>query len=370
MQRRQAHVAVVDAQLVALADQPLGELDHRALAQVIGAGLEGEAEQADALAALVDHRLHAALELARVARQDRAEDRQRDVERFRLVEQRAQVLGQAGAAERKTRLQVGRRQIELGVAAEEIHHPVAVDLERLAQRADLVGEAHFQRVPGVVGVLHQLGGLDVGARERRREIGEQARRQVAAGAVQLADDGLGRVEEIVHRGAFAQEFRVEADAEIDAGAPPRAALERRQHQAAHGAGHQRAAHHHHRRARVIAQRGADLLGNAPQVIELDVAIGAARRADAHQEQVAAQDGGHGVGRGAQAPGLDLRLDHRLEVALDDRRMPGADGGNLERLDIHAGHVVAFAREAGSADRADVAQAQDTDFHWGKSRKRA
>jgi hypothetical protein len=43
-----AHVRVVDAHLPPLADEHLDERHHRALAQVVGAGLEGEAEHADA----------------------------------------------------------------------------------------------------------------------------------------------------------------------------------------------------------------------------------------------------------------------------------------------------------------------------------
>ena len=43
----QVDVGVVDADLVALADQPLHDLDHGALAQVVGAGLEGEPEHPD-----------------------------------------------------------------------------------------------------------------------------------------------------------------------------------------------------------------------------------------------------------------------------------------------------------------------------------
>src|SRR3954454_18263853 len=46
-QRRLDDGGVVDAQVVALAEHPLAELHQRALAQVVGAALEREAEHAD-----------------------------------------------------------------------------------------------------------------------------------------------------------------------------------------------------------------------------------------------------------------------------------------------------------------------------------
>jgi hypothetical protein len=70
---RQAHVAVVHAQLVALADEALGELDHRAFSQVVGARLEGETEDAHFALAFLHHRLHAALDLKLIGRQHRAQ---------------------------------------------------------------------------------------------------------------------------------------------------------------------------------------------------------------------------------------------------------------------------------------------------------
>ena len=77
---RQVHLGVVDQQLQALADELLGQRHQRAFAQVVGAGLERQADHADPCAcrwpapcamAMVD--VHA------VRRQDAAEHRQLDV---------------------------------------------------------------------------------------------------------------------------------------------------------------------------------------------------------------------------------------------------------------------------------------------------
>ena len=91
---------VEDPDVVALADQALDHLDHRALAQIVGAGLEAEADHADPGHRVAgDPRQHA-LEVALVARQHGIEDRQLEIQAAADLAQRAQVLGQAGAAER------------------------------------------------------------------------------------------------------------------------------------------------------------------------------------------------------------------------------------------------------------------------------
>src|SRR5258708_31786351 len=111
MNTRETDVLVVYPEVESLAYQPLGQLHHRALAHIVRTRLEADAEHADLLAAFFDHGLHPALDLLLVARQDRRKDRERNIERFRLVQQGAQILGQARAAERKARLQVVRREI-------------------------------------------------------------------------------------------------------------------------------------------------------------------------------------------------------------------------------------------------------------------
>src|SRR5256714_15518598 len=61
--------------------------------------------------------------------------------------------------------------------------------------------------------------------------------------VDLADHGLGRVEVVVDRGAFAQEFGIDGEAEIVAGLEARGFLEGGDDDRAHAAGKHRAAHH-------------------------------------------------------------------------------------------------------------------------------
>ena len=91
-------VAVEDAQLVALADEHLGQLHQRAFAQIVGAGLERQAEQAD-LAGVVagDEIERPAPGWSCCASTNR--HRVLDVQLAGAIGEGAYILGQAGAAE-------------------------------------------------------------------------------------------------------------------------------------------------------------------------------------------------------------------------------------------------------------------------------
>ena len=60
------------SQIESLADQAFGQLDHRAFAQIVGAGLEAETKHAD-LCCPGRSRAQPAFDLMLVARQDRAD---------------------------------------------------------------------------------------------------------------------------------------------------------------------------------------------------------------------------------------------------------------------------------------------------------
>jgi hypothetical protein len=239
---------------------------------------------------------------------------------------------------------------------------VAVHVESLAHIAYLVGETHLQCVPRVVGVLHHLRRLDVGAHQGRLEVGVETRQQLAAGFVEFADHRLGRVEVVVHRAAFAQELRVDAHAELRARLASRCGFERRDHHVAHGAGQHRAADHHRRRAVVAAHGFADLLGDPPYVLEVDVAVGAARRAHAHHDQIGTLHRVDGLDAGGEPARRHLLLDNLADVLLDDGRAAGVDQVHLARLRVDADHIVALLRQAARSHGADVPQTQDADPH--------
>ena len=69
------HGRVVDPQVEALSEQMLRQLDERALAQVVGAGLEREAEQPDATSAACHDHVDGSSQMPLVGAQDAVEQR-------------------------------------------------------------------------------------------------------------------------------------------------------------------------------------------------------------------------------------------------------------------------------------------------------
>src|SRR5688572_11452443 len=124
-------VLIKDPHIVALAEQTLDELHDRTLAQVIGALLETEPEHADAaLVSLVDHGQRM-IELNPIARKHGGQHRYVDVQAARAIDERPQVLGQAGAAEREAGSQIRRGYVELRVEHEMRHQLASVYADSL-----------------------------------------------------------------------------------------------------------------------------------------------------------------------------------------------------------------------------------------------
>src|SRR5262249_34859178 len=145
--------ADVDAEL----EELVRDRDHGAFAQVVGAELKGQPVQPD----LPDpHPLDPGddvLDVPLVRLERRLELERRHVRPARQVQEGAQVLGQAGAAERAAGPEVGRGRVQLRVRAYELHQRAAVDAEPRAQGAHLVREHRLRGVPGVAHALEKLG---------------------------------------------------------------------------------------------------------------------------------------------------------------------------------------------------------------------
>ena len=285
-----ADVRIVDLQHVALAEEALGELDERALAQVVGVGLEGETEQPEPAGAGAGDHVVGAVELDLVGGHRSVEHGRGDVDGTRLVAPRPQVLRQAGAAEGEARHQIGRRDVEALVAAQDAHHLVAVDGGALADVTDLVGEAHLEGVPGVVGVLHRLGGghvdddrLDADARHQRPELEDRV-------LVELAEDDGAGIVVVGDRRALAQELGIVGHAEVAPGDATGRPLQGRNHGLDHRAGQDRRTHDDVMALRLGGDGGADLLGDLQHVAGVEGAVQTARRADADDRQLSAVDG--------------------------------------------------------------------------------
>ena len=98
---------VVDADVEPLADQSLGKLHVRALAQVIGVHLEAQAEQGDGAAVGRDDPVHDLADHQLVRGQRAGEQGQVRAVHAGQVQQGPEILGQAGSAEGEAGAQIG-----------------------------------------------------------------------------------------------------------------------------------------------------------------------------------------------------------------------------------------------------------------------
>src|SRR5947207_15256291 len=133
------NVAIVDPDGISLSYDVFDHLDERALPQIVRGWFECHPEKTDAFLAGIDDPLNAQLHLPFIAGKNRIENRAVQIAPSGLVAECAQVLGKTRAAKRKTRLQVGRRQIELRVPTENLHDIVRIDAQLATDIGDLIG---------------------------------------------------------------------------------------------------------------------------------------------------------------------------------------------------------------------------------------
>src|SRR5260370_17015755 len=100
------HVTVPDADLTAFPEQTLDELDQRTLAQVVGPGLEAQAEHTDFPLSGVQHVLYSSFNMVIVARQNGFDYRETQIQLPGALRYRAQVLGQTGSSESEAWIEV------------------------------------------------------------------------------------------------------------------------------------------------------------------------------------------------------------------------------------------------------------------------
>lgn len=355
-------VAVVDAQVETLADEHFRQFHLWAFAQVIGTGLEAQAEQGDLARLLAGDDVEGLLHLGSVAAHQRADQRGFHVQAAGAVVQRAYVLGQAGTTEGEAGLHVVLGEVQLVVLADHVHYLAAVDADCLGDVADLVGEGDLGRVPDVAGVLDHLGDLDVLADDRRIQLAVDAFQQIAGGLVQLTDDGHWREVVVLDRGAFTQELGVHRQAEIDAGLLARAIFENRQYHVLRGTRQHGAAHHHGVTLVLVAHGHADFAAHAFDVVQLQIAVLLARRADTDERHIALQNGGGDVSSAAQAALTQALLQQFFQARLDDGRFAVVDQVDLVRGDVHANHVVTACRQTAGTNGTYITQTEDTDSH--------
>src|SRR5450830_1163432 len=302
------------------------------------------------------------LHLAFVAAHQRVEQRRVDVQGPGTVGQGADVLGQAGAAEGKAGTHVVLGQVEGLVLADHVHHFAAVDADGLGDVADLVGEGHFGGVPDVAAVLDHFGDFDVLADDRRVEFFVEGLQDVTGGAVEFADDGHRWEVVVLDRGAFAQEFRVHRDTEVDAGLFPRAVFEDRDHHVFHGARQHGAADHDGVAGGLVTQDKTDFAAHRFDVVEFQVTVLLARCTDAEHRQVGGANRFGEVGGATQSAGGNALGQQGFQAGFDNRRFAVVDQVDLVLGNIDAHHIMAPCRQATGADCTDVTQTEYANAH--------
>ena len=286
---RQMHLRIVDQQRQTLADEVLGQQHQRAFAQIVGPGLERQADHADPALARRHHLRDRMIDMRAVRGHDAPMHRQLDVAHLGQVVRGAQILRQARSAEREARPQIRRRDVELAVAADEIHHLERVDAHRLADPGRLVRESDLEGVEVVAAVFDHLGGADGRRDELARQVPEEIAQPGDRSFGIRADDGERRLVVVAYRRPLAQELGLEADVEVDAVLLAGLGLDDRAQHVLDGAGDERRAKHENVGRGLVAHRRPEVFRDLEHRRLVLAPIGRRRRADAHERDLALQD---------------------------------------------------------------------------------
>src|SRR5262252_6958415 len=162
---------------------------------------------------------------------------------FREMSSSSQILGQTRSSESKTRAEVCFRDIELSVAADEIHDFEGIDLQRLAEPRSLVRKSYFEGVKVVAAILDHFCRPDRRGIELARQMSEDASQLYRRGFRVCADDCVRRFVVILDRRALTQELGLEAHVKIDALLLPGGGLDGRAEHFLDGAGDKRLPEH-------------------------------------------------------------------------------------------------------------------------------
>src|SRR5215472_4137240 len=295
--------------------------------------------------------------------QYRPEHRNLHVVHFCEMRGGPQVLGQTRSAKGKPGPKVCLRDIELSVAADEIHDFEGIDLQRLAEPRSLVRESYFEGVKVVAAILDHFCRSDRRGIELARQMSEDPPQLYGRGFCVCTDDRVRRFVVILDRRALAQELGLEAHVEIDTLLLPRGGLDGRTEHFLDGAGDERRPKHDHVRRRLVAQGGPELLRHSNHPALVLAAVGGRWSAHADERQFSIPDRLVGVARhGHSATRGDVR--HELYHALlDHGRLAGSDEIDFRLVDVDTEQAMAIAREAREGHGTYVSETEDADVHW-------
>ena len=354
-----------------------GHGQRRGVAHVVAAGLERRAPHADPRAGdgAAEHGGGGGDRTAALAQVDVVDDPEQvrhavDAELSGAVAERADVLGQAAAAEPDAG---GQEAVaDPHVVAERLGQRDHVGPGRVADLRDGVDEGDLGGQEGVGRDLDQLGGGQVGDQHRHAGVLERgvqlaqhlAAEALALGAVRVdADHDPVRAQRVLHGVALAQELGVPDQLGVGAGGGQ---LRDPAGQAGGGADRDRGLPDDVRRPVQVHRQPLDRPVDLGEVGA--PAVAALRRADAEEVQVGVGGGvGEGVGE-AQPAGRDVGGQQGVQAGLVEGQLAAREQRPLPGVGLDAEHVVAQLGQAGGVGGAQVAAADDGDPHASSVRR--
>jgi hypothetical protein len=181
------------------------------------------------------------------------------------------------------------------------------------------------------------------------------------GRAVAADHDPVRACEVGDGGAFLEEFRIADHRELDLhgalvelDADGRAHLLRRAHR------HGRLVDHHQRAGHALAEAAR----RRQDVGQVRAAVLVGRGADRQEHHVGVLDRFVIAGREQQPARLGVARDQRVEAGFMDRDAAVLEHGDLALVHVQAQHGIADVREAGAGHQADIAGADNRNFHRG------
>ncbi|OQA33607.1 MAG: hypothetical protein BWY56_02025 [Acidobacteria bacterium ADurb.Bin340] len=290
-------------------------------------------------------------------------------------QQGLEILGETTAAESRAGIQ--EVPADAMIAADSCPHMVHIRAHNLAESGDLVDEADAQGQHGVGGVLRHFrtGGIHA---EPLACLGIPGLGRLKLGIVEglhhpfreiraASHHDPIRVEEVVQRAAFPQEFRVGNHLE----GPIRFRFQGRMDPrgGAHGHG---ALVHHDEGGRVLGAQAhgpPEVPRDTQDMLQVRAAILALGRAHADEGRIGIHDALGKVAGEGQAAGPQVLHQEFLQARLVDGRTSGAELVHLAGIHIHPRDPMAGGRKAHRRHEAHVSRADHQHLHVRFSRCR-
>src|SRR5229473_3023542 len=362
-QPRQVHLRVVHEQAQSFADELLCDQHQRALAQIVGPGLERQADHPHAAAPGGKHFGNGMLDMHAVGCEHVPQHRQFYVTCFREIQGRAQVFGQARAAECEPGFEVGGRNIELPVLAYQVHHLEGVDAQRLAQACGFVGECYLQSVEIVAAILDHFGSPYRGdvelAWKMTKQFAQACRRRRGVGA----DHCKRRPVVVPDRGALAQEFGLEAHVEALAIPFRRLTLDDGAQHVLDRSGHQSRAEHEHMAVPLAVHGPAQIVSEPDNRRLVLAAVRRRGRADTDKRELGIQYRLQHVGRNRYLAARSNPCHEVNHSLLHHRCLAVPDQLELGLVDVDPYYRVAVAGETRQGNGAYVSKTEYADSHY-------